>query len=753
MHRNNPGLIAFSARSKHRLQFHTHTLATKLTRQGSHLHQPLALATVYPYLARSTATLADLIARKLQWQDRDTSTHLPRPQFRLAFRLLRTTGLLVGLGLATLAALQHGEDEDTMDPPRRNHLDATAGREVVYCHSCRNEWFRDEGGLRCPNCEGEIIEIVSPGEDDPRSELDNDPLADVRRFDRTPHPYHRHQQHEDGDSDPEEGYVDDDGHPRTPGSFLHSTLFEAGARQRNRPGDSPGGIPPPSQNPSPGPGGPNAAEGHDPDRTFVLRRFQEMLLNDFRMGSTGRSGRDTLFPEPPTGVGGPQVFHRHMSYNSGRGGLSMSFTVGGGSGGGGGGGGGGFPPNPFDQYGDSPLYSSPSSPFSPNPSRSTPLPAITFVAIESTNSNNRPRMFSNIMGFAPQPAGPGIPSPIAAAGTANQRVGQDLATILASLLGSIGTNGGVHGDAVYTQEAMDRILSQLMEQNQGSNAPPPASDEAMRNLPRRPLDNEMLPEGTGECTICIQDVELGEEMVVLPCTHWFHEDCIMHWLREHGTCPICRQPIDASGGQTRGSSQPPPSGSGASSGNGPDPGSEAGAGGSQQQSQGGSIPFSFFTTSSSAGDGGASGSTSRVRLSQMTNQERQERLNAIGSTAGFPPGFISANQSSPSSFFSNRGHRSRSRSPPRFGSSERRQRSPSSQSRRSSMFSYGNSDRASNRRDRERRTSQFAASGPGRGTAAASSGNNNDSGSGSGRNNVSGPFMGWFRNPFQGRRS
>jgi Zn finger protein HypA/HybF involved in hydrogenase expression len=44
---------------------------------------------------------------------------------------------------------------------RHGHLDATAGREVVYCHACANEWYRDENGLTCPECQGEITEIVS----------------------------------------------------------------------------------------------------------------------------------------------------------------------------------------------------------------------------------------------------------------------------------------------------------------------------------------------------------------------------------------------------------------------------------------------------------------------------------------------------------------------------------------------------------------------------------------------------------------
>lgn len=33
-------------------------------------------------------------------------------------------------------------------------------RELVYCHLCRDEWYRDEHGLVCPHCGGDFVEIV-----------------------------------------------------------------------------------------------------------------------------------------------------------------------------------------------------------------------------------------------------------------------------------------------------------------------------------------------------------------------------------------------------------------------------------------------------------------------------------------------------------------------------------------------------------------------------------------------------------------
>lgn len=108
-----------------------------------------------------------------------------------------------------------------------------------------------------------------------------------------------------------------------------------------------------------------------------------------------------------------------------------------------------------------------------------------------------------------------------------------------------------HGDAVYTQEALDQIISTLMEQHPTSNAPGPASADAIAALPKIKLDEKKLgPEGKGECSVCMDDVHLGDEVVHLPCTHWFHEACASAWLSEHNTCPICRKGIESSTTQT-----------------------------------------------------------------------------------------------------------------------------------------------------------------------------------------------------------
>jgi hypothetical protein len=102
-----------------------------------------------------------------------------------------------------------------------------------------------------------------------------------------------------------------------------------------------------------------------------------------------------------------------------------------------------------------------------------------------------------------------------------------------------------HGDAVYSQEELDRVISQLIDQNLNRTGAPPAPQSAIRALPKKKVDEEMLgSDGKAECSICMEQVELGTEVAVLHCKHWFHYPCIEAWLSQHNTCPHCRRGID-----------------------------------------------------------------------------------------------------------------------------------------------------------------------------------------------------------------
>uniref|UniRef100_A0A7C9AR17 RING-type E3 ubiquitin transferase n=2 Tax=Opuntia streptacantha TaxID=393608 RepID=A0A7C9AR17_OPUST len=42
------------------------------------------------------------------------------------------------------------------------------------------------------------------------------------------------------------------------------------------------------------------------------------------------------------------------------------------------------------------------------------------------------------------------------------------------------------------------------------------------------------------CSVCLEQVNVGELIRSLPCLHQYHASCIDPWLRQQGTCPVCK---------------------------------------------------------------------------------------------------------------------------------------------------------------------------------------------------------------------
>lgn len=55
------------------------------------------------------------------------------------------------------------------------------------------------------------------------------------------------------------------------------------------------------------------------------------------------------------------------------------------------------------------------------------------------------------------------------------------------------------------------------------------------------FDYSMNPPAPGtECSICLCEIEEGEESMTTPCRHAFHRECLMRWISERHICPLCR---------------------------------------------------------------------------------------------------------------------------------------------------------------------------------------------------------------------
>jgi len=436
------------------------------------------------------------------------------------------------------------------DPPPgqtgpSRHLDASGPREVVFCHQCDNEWYKEQFGLTCPRCDGEATEIVSSytqeqsgerqlrmesnfslqvtAENDPRGrESSPEPFEDL-------HPLHDHDPWLDDDvPDPDEGDVEEfithsPGGRTTFISQTFTTRVPRGPRGPRGPAGSPR----------------NRRHPVDPDDPANLIRdlhsmMGHVMVPNLRQGRAGRSGPDALFPR-----GEPEPFRRtHFGGRLAGGSMDgphivghrFTWTTGARQ-----------PRDPEAQDIAAEDFATYASPVSP---RSTSGPSFLVISIRA-----RPDQLASILGGLFNAMGPlgQIQHPD---GEPNGQQGT-MPLGLQGLLAILNPANAATGDIVYSQEALDRIISALMEQHPQSNAPGPASEEAIASLPKKNLDEKMLgPELKAECSVCMDDVTLGDEVVVLPCNHWFHEACATAWLKEHNTCPICRTGI--------GSEQSPP---------------------------------------------------------------------------------------------------------------------------------------------------------------------------------------------------
>ncbi|KAK7317175.1 hypothetical protein RJT34_01175 [Clitoria ternatea] len=92
----------------------------------------------------------------------------------------------------------------------------------------------------------------------------------------------------------------------------------------------------------------------------------------------------------------------------------------------------------------------------------------------------------------------------------------------------------------FVGPGLDLLLQHLAENDPNRYGTPPAQKEAIEGLPTVTM-NENL-----QCSVCLDDFEVGSEAKEMPCRHRFHSGCILPWLELHSSCPICRfqLPVD-----------------------------------------------------------------------------------------------------------------------------------------------------------------------------------------------------------------
>ncbi|XP_065878178.1 E3 ubiquitin-protein ligase SIRP1-like [Euphorbia lathyris] len=86
---------------------------------------------------------------------------------------------------------------------------------------------------------------------------------------------------------------------------------------------------------------------------------------------------------------------------------------------------------------------------------------------------------------------------------------------------------------------LDLLLQHLAENDPNRYGTPPAQKEAIEALPTVTIKDIM------QCSVCLDDFEIGTESKEMPCKHKFHTGCLLPWLELHSSCPVCRFQLPA----------------------------------------------------------------------------------------------------------------------------------------------------------------------------------------------------------------
>ncbi|XP_010251900.1 PREDICTED: probable E3 ubiquitin-protein ligase RHC1A [Nelumbo nucifera] len=163
---------------------------------------------------------------------------------------------------------------------------------------------------------------------------------------------------------------------------------------------------------------------------------------------------------------------------------------------------------------------------------------------------------------------------------------------------------------------LDELIEQLT-MNLNRRGPPPASQSAIDAMPTIKITNRHLRTDS-HCPVCKDRFELGSEARQMPCNHIYHSDCIVPWLVQHNSCPVCRHELPPQGSSNARSSQNSSSGNRSSSTSNNSSGRENGG-----ESHGRRNPFSFlwpFRSSHSNSQHGESGGSSSTAIREDNHQ-------------------------------------------------------------------------------------------------------------------------------------
>jgi hypothetical protein len=92
----------------------------------------------------------------------------------------------------------------------------------------------------------------------------------------------------------------------------------------------------------------------------------------------------------------------------------------------------------------------------------------------------------------------------------------------------------------------ENFLNILMSFDISHKGNPPASERAINNLKKIEINKDNIKKFNEEtCNVCLEGYVEGQTSIKLDCGHYFHDKCIIQWLKMRNTCPVCRHELES----------------------------------------------------------------------------------------------------------------------------------------------------------------------------------------------------------------
>lgn len=100
--------------------------------------------------------------------------------------------------------------------------------------------------------------------------------------------------------------------------------------------------------------------------------------------------------------------------------------------------------------------------------------------------------------------------------------------------------GTAHMAGDHLGPGLQQLIQHLAESDSNRYGTPPAAASVIEALPSITISKEHLSTDSAQCAVCKDEFELCLRVTQMPCKHLYHANCILPWLAQHNSCPVCR---------------------------------------------------------------------------------------------------------------------------------------------------------------------------------------------------------------------